>query len=217
MDDIYGSYENKLKHENLWVLNGSVYSADKLTAEQLNSATKIDGITVIVTPEGECTETEFSKALAAAGTDYMSLFQFYDNGYVEGDTRGTANFKEFMELLFYTYYEGNFDESEQQNFADAKLLMKMSVSLGDWNKDGVYEITSAYDYVYEFYRVSDRQVLVKLYQQNRINPDDRKNAVGDFYISTFSFKKIVNAYFGILNKCDIENDNPYEDSYIGKK
>jgi hypothetical protein len=114
--------------------------------------------------------------------------------------------------LFYTYYEGNLSEAEQQAALDgARCLLRMSVTLGAKNSTGEYLPTGSYDYVYEFYRISDRQVLVKMYQDNGVNV---KCEVADFYISTFSFKKIVNAYFGMLNKVNIENDTPYDDTYI---
>jgi hypothetical protein len=89
------------------------------------------------------------------------------------------------------------------------MLMRMTLSLGEYDKDGSYGDYSVFDYVYEFYRISDRQVMVKLYRQNRNSPADIRESVSDFYVSTFAFKKIVNAYLGILNKELIENETPY--------
>ena len=65
-----------------------------------------------------------------------------------------------------------------------------------------------------FYRVSDRRVVVHLYKQ--ISGNDTKIAeVSDFYVSIFSFKKLVNLYFGLLNTDNINNELPYpEDSIL---
>ena len=72
----------------------------------------------------------------------------------------------------------------------------------------VIEGYSVYDYVYEFYRTSDRRFMVKLYKENRVD-GERIQEVSDFYISGFAFKKVVNAYMGILNKDNIEGEIPY--------
>jgi hypothetical protein len=210
MDDLYGTYNGKLNHEELYVYNGKTYSKSALTAEQLSLSTKVDGVTVVIKPEGECVETEFSKALAAANTDYMSLFEFYDREYVQGDTKGTDNFREFIQMIFYTYYGGTKTPEEQEELLEgADMLMRISLSMGDFDSSGSYSYLSAYEYVYEFYRVSDREVMVKVYQRNRTNHSDVRASVSDFYISTFAFKKIANAYLGILNKEDISIDSTY--------
>jgi hypothetical protein len=223
MDDVYGTYTNRLDHQFRWQFNNKFYKYEKLlemvekgeiTKEDLSTARERDFITVFVTPEGKCLETELSKLIEKNGVATGSLYELYGKQLDETgtDDLGTANYKEFLELLFYTYYEGNLSEAEQGEALDgARCLLRMSVTLGAKNSTGEYLPTGSYDYVYEFYRISDRQVLVKMYQDNGVNV---KCEVADFYISTFSFKKIVNAYFGMLNKVNIENDTPYDDTYI---
>ena len=76
--------------------------------------------------------------------------------------------------------------------------MKMNVSL--------YEGYSSYSYAYEFYRISDRRVMVKIYKENRNDPTDRIQEVSDFYVSTYSFKRIVNSYLALLNAEELDND-----------
>ena len=197
MEDLYGSYSNELNHTELYAYNGKLWTKSQLTDEELSVATKYDGINVVVTPSGDCTETEFSRFLEQKGYTYSSLYEFYDKKNVELDTLGTSNFKEFAEILFYTTYAGHYVEGESKA---GPLVMRMKVRL--------YEGYSVYDYVYEFYRTSDRRFMVKLYKENRVD-GERIQEVSDFYISGFAFKKVVNAYMGILNKDNIEGEIPY--------
>lgn len=211
MDDLFGSYKNDLLHEKVYSYNGRHWYLSELTDKQLAQATKVDGITVTVTPDGKCSDNELMKALLEKGGDSITLEEFYDNVWVEGDTLGTDVFKEFVQVIFYSYYEGYLTEEEQAAAKDAKLLMRMSLSLGKYAKGSDdYEDYSDYDYVYEFYRISDRQVMVKLYRQSRLDPTDIKDVVSDFYVSAFTFKRIVNAYSAILDKQILDDSKPYE-------
>ncbi len=197
MEDIYGSYSNKLEHNELYAYNGKLTTKDKLTESELSYATKYDGIQVYVTPSGDCIDTKFSAFLEEKGYDFASLYEFYGKKYDGLDTLGTSNFKEFIELLFYTYYADNFAEGDDK---EGELLMKMSVEL--------YEGYSSYNYVYEFHRVEDRRIMVKLYREER-KTGEKIQEVSDFYVSTFAFKKMVYAYMGILNGDTINSEIAY--------
>lgn len=200
MEDFYGKYSNELQHKELYSYSGKLYTKNQLTEEELSAATLYDGIQVVVTPTGEISETEFSKFLDANGYDKASLYEFYDKKYFGLDTLGTANFKELVEILFYTHYQDNFEEGDDK---DGPMVMRMKVRL--------FEGYSVYDYVYEFYRVSDRRVMVKLYRENRVDGTAIQE-VSDFYVSTFAFKKIVGAYMQILNGENIESAVPYPEA-----
>ena len=214
MSDIYGSYKNSLIHTDFYAYQGTVkpYQAfvDAYGEEALAYATKYDYIDIIVTPGANSMDTAISDALAdknankAEGvSDYttVSLREFYDGKHYEGDNVGTVNFKEFIETLFYVQYEGNIADltpDEQKAYIEGGvLLMKMKVAL--------YGGYSSYCYAYEFYRVSDRRVVVKIYKEH-MGDGTRIQEVSDFYISTFSFKRIVNAYVTILNKGTVDNE-----------
>ena len=214
MSDIYGSYENSLIHTDFYAYQGTVkpYQAfvDTYGEEALSMATKYDYIDVIVKPGDNVMDSALSDALADKNankpegvSDYttVSLREFYDGKHVEFDNLGASNFKEFVETLFYVQYEGNIADltpEEQKAYIDGGvMLMKMSVAL--------YEGYSAYCYSYEFYRVSDRRVVVKIYKEH-MGDGTRVQEVSDFYISTFSFKRIVNAYVTILNKGTVDNE-----------
>ncbi len=214
LSDFQGVYNNRLDHQWGYVYNGKNYQEGELTPEQLKYAMKKDFIDVYQSVLSYGTETEISRFLATKvteGTPYpeLTLRQFYDGKLVEGDSLGTQYFKEFMETLFYIFYEGSLSEEEQKANPDLtspeKCLLRMTVSLGEV-KD--YK----YNYVYEFYRISDRRVMVKLYTTDSTTGIKTEEAeVSDFYISTFAFKKLVNMYTGILNKQDVNGDIPYVD------
>ncbi len=203
MDDVYGTYSNKLIHNELYAYNGKLYHKDQLTEDELEMSTVHDAIEVLVTPSGECMDTAFSQYLDENGYTYGSLHAFYGKETIQFESRGTQNFKEFTEALFFTYYQGNLTEDEiADGLENGIRLMKMTVKL--------YDGYGAYQYAYEFYRISERRVMVKLYRENIVD-GDTKNEVSDFYISTMAFEKLVGLYLEILGGKDISNDTPFVD------
>ncbi len=206
MSDFYGTFVSKLQHNWRWVYNGKTYLKENLTAEQLALAVETDFIQVIQSCKGECSDTELGKFLKENGYSAISLYEFYDKEMVEGDSLGTEHFKEFIETLYYTFYEGSLSEEEQ--FANSELvtseqfLMRMTIKLEEVENYKYY-------YAYEFYRISDRRVMVRLYKVDVTTGEFADEPVSDFYISTFAYKKLVYKYMGILNKKDIDNDVAY--------
>ncbi|MBQ9070495.1 MAG: hypothetical protein IJY23_04020 [Clostridia bacterium] len=210
MDDIKGSYNTDLEHLERYVYNGKVYLKSNLTEEQLASATKIDLIDVHISESGASVETALTKYLAENGITVTTLRELYGGKLVQGDSLGTDNYREFIETLFYTAYEGNLTEEEQAaGAANGKLLMRMSVELYEEYYHG-----SKYEYVFEFYRISDRRVMVKLSKQYESGETVPKSEVSDFYISSFSFKKLVSKYFDLLNARDVDNTLPYDEKDV---
>lgn len=202
MSDLYGTYVNTLEHNHKWAYGGSFFNKENLTEEQLKYATEVDLIQVLVRPEGECSESELSKFLDNKGYSYVSLYEFYDKKTIDSDTLGTSYFKEMTETLFYTFYEGNLsEESQAAGLAAGNLIMRMTVRLDEVEDYRYY-------YTYEFYRISDREVMVRLSRINSVT-EEVQTEVSDFYVSTFAFKKFVYKYIGILNKEEIDNDTAY--------
>lgn len=202
MSDLYGSYKNELQHNYVWAYNGKYYAKENLTEAQLPYATEVDMIQVIVDPSGECSDSELSKFLADKGYDKVSLYEFYDKKAIPGDTLGTSYFKEVTETLFYTFYEGTLSEERVEAELDSEsLVMRLTVKLDEVEGYKYY-------YTYEFYRISDREVVVRI---SKI--DSKTNTtvidVSDFYISTFSFKKFVSKYVCLLNREAVDNDDSY--------
>ena len=234
MEEIYGTYSNELTHQRSYAYMGKLWSEEKLIAthgkDALKLATENDAIRVFIDQSDDAHDTKFGEFFTEStdfkvnGVSYgASLGAFYDNKTVELDLLGTSNFKELMEIIFYTRYQDVLTEKEQADgLANAPLLMSMSVTLGksydaettgnaDEYNEGVYYANSVYDYVYDFYRISDRRIMVKLYKENRVT-GEKYTAVSDFYISTFAFKKIVNGYTAILNGEDIDNNVSYPEN-----
>ncbi len=208
MDDVYGTYVNKLIHNHLYAYDGRLYYKENLTDEQLSMASPYDAIEVTVTPHGNCIETELSRYIDkngvltdADGNKYASLRELYGaKEFRDMDSEGTANFKEFIQTLFLTEYEKSLSEEEQAAGKDAECLMRLRVNL----------VGDSHEYVYEFRRISDRRVMVTIYQESGEGVHTR-TVVSDFFISTFSFKKLVNNYFMLLNAEMLDNDLAYPD------
>ena len=91
-------------------------------------------------------------------------------------------------------------EEQSEALENAPMVMKFKVKLD----------SSSYYYTYEFYRASDRRVMVRIYQADA-NGVIKSTPVSDFYITSFAFKKIVNAFVGILNAEEIDPDIGYID------
>ncbi len=209
LEDMKGIYEMRLDHRTLYI--GSDNGA-YLKPPQNVSYTEFDEITVVVTPEGECTPNKLTEYVNANGYDFVSLTELYNQlvgggkqTYAGYDTLGTSNFKEFIEVLYFTTYGGVVPESEQAVIKEnCDMVMRMSFKLN----------SSPWRYVFEFYRYDDRRVMVSLYQAS-YNPEtneygDEFTAVSDFYISTFAFKKLVNHYIDVMDTVDINKEDAYQ-------
>ena len=215
MDDIYGTYENKLNHNWLYAYAGGLYEKSELSDSQLEMATKYDAIDVVITPTGECVETAFSKLLEEKNYSFASLRELYGNewpnGEFEMDLPGTFYFKEFIQALYFTSYTDFLSEDEQKaGFENGKKVMSMTVRMNTASGGA-----SAFDYVYDFYRISDRRVMVNLYKKNHTTGEVIAEA-SDFYVSLFSFKKLVNKYFGVLNGEAVDNEVPSLENSMSK-
>ena len=209
LEDMKGIYEMRLDHRTLYI--GSDNGAYTTPPHDI-SYTEFDEITVVVTPEGECTPNKLTEYIAANGYDFVSLTELYNQlvgggkqTYAGYDTLGTSNFKEFIEVLYFTTYGGVVPESEQAAIKEnCDMIMRMSFKLS----------SSPWRYVFEFYRYDDRRVMVRLYQASYNSATneygDEFTAVSDFYISTFAFKKLVNHYTDVLDTVDINKEDAYQ-------
>ncbi len=190
MSDVYGLYSFEIRH---------------------NVENNFDKVEVKVTPDPsvECSDSELLDYMNGKNATQVDLGNFYNSIY-EGDpiaddfkpdTIGAGLFKEWIRMIYYTGYTGALSESEKQELevSTSKALLTLSFKAS----------SNANKYVYEFYRISDRKIAVKLYQ---LSPSNVKtDTVSDFYISTFAFQKIVRNFLGILNGEIINTDTGYED------
>lgn len=163
---------------------------------------------VTVTPVGECTETKLTEYIDEMDYAFVSLTELYNHYvgggkpvYIDSESMGTTYFREALLGIFYTQYQDVMSkEDRSEAITPEKLLFKLTLDIK----------SSAYDYVYEFYRADDRRVLVRLYRQSA-GGEMMGEAVDDFYISTFGFKKIVRSFLYVLNAEEFERDIPYPD------
>jgi hypothetical protein len=199
MSDLKGSYDFDLIHQMITYetsANGYTSSFNKITA--------------FVTPSADATPTKLTEFMANKGyKEGVSLTELYDSIYpndpelksVYPDSLGTAYFKEAIRMIYLTTYVDVMPEAERAEAMKAEnLVMRMTLDIK----------SSAYTYVYEFYRADDRRILVSIYQTS-VNGDSETTPVSDFYLSTFAFKKIVTNFIGLLNGEKINPNVGYPD------
>lgn len=205
MGDLYGKYNFDISHETVFVdEKGNTYSV-----QPEDIYTDVYYLSHIITSQsGECTDTAFSRFLEEKGLDSTSLTVLYnhlkgDGSMIMGnrDTLGSANFKNLMHLIYGIYYTDMIDDltpEQRAEIAEGTPLMRFDVSL---NSQGYY-------YTFEFHKLDDRRVMVSLY---RSDPDGNKmgEAVSDFYVSTFAFKKIVRGFVDVLNGNEVDPEVGY--------
>ena len=206
MADVKGSYDLKLNHRTAYVFSNAIY----YTKPDVSGYTERDEITVVVTPNFEkaYTDTGINKFIKDNNYTFVSLTEYYNALYGEDvdelkaaypDPIGTAYFKEAIQTLYLTRLVGTLTEEEQQRALESEALLRIKVGTS-------FRETK---YAYEFYRLDDRRVMVRIYNEG---PDGRASgSVSDFYISTFAFKKIVSSYQGVLNGERIDSSVGYPD------
>ena len=211
MEDLYGDFNFDVNVKTVY--QGYVNGKFTTSYEHFTGATAVDKFYVNASCSEDSVETELSKYLDKLSMDEVSVSALYNEVMGKGEelfvpgtieTVGVSNFKEAFELLQLTRYEGTLTEEEQQRAEGKEYIMKMQILIGGANSSSLY-------YTYEFYRVDDRKVMVSLYQTNA-DGSIKTTEVSDFYISTFSFKKLVNGFLGVLNaqEIDIEQGYPEE-------
>lgn len=201
---IYGKYSFTVDHKTVYIV-GNEHLPER---PEDGSGTEYEELDITVTPTSDkISDSVFSEILKNEGRDSLTLAHLYDR--VAGqltaighDTAGAANFKEFLRLIYGVYYVGSIsDEERTEALESAPKIFSMAFTLS----------SSPYGYVYDFYRVSDRRVMVHIY---RCDPDGNAlvgagDEVSGFYVSTFAAKKIINAVSLMLNGENIDVDNAY--------
>ncbi len=199
MSDLNGSYYFDLIHEIIQYQPS--YGAEY---EKFNKTT------VSVVPSDKTQSNKLIAYMNEKGyAESLSLTELYEAVYgkddpelkeVYPDSLGTAYFKEAMQMLFrMTYVDIMPEEDRVSAMKPEKMLMRIKLEV---------KSSSAYDYVYEFYRADDRRVVVSIYKAD-INGTPVTTPVSDFYISSFALKKIVACFNGLLNAEKIDPDTAY--------
>lgn len=223
LDEMHGKFTNELTEHNLFSYNGKTYGSKaaiiKEFGEEAIEKTSIIPMIRIHTgytawdgcPDCQHAVTELQRQLQATGKDKLALDVLYGGKATPGgeDLLGTDGFKEFIGTLFWTIYQDELTDEDKLQVTADNLLMRFKVDLGP-------EYIYTYKYVYEFYRVDDRRVAVKLYKQNPdgdIVKDKNGNEIitTDFYISTFAFKKLVSKYYELMNAQAVDKESAFTD------
>lgn len=162
---------------------------------------------------GDCMRTEFSDYFGSSATSLdptgsrgaNTLANLYNhtlgggNEYkLNGELAGDAYFKEVIETIYFITYSGTVSEEEQAAAAGSPVLMKLSFRLGG---------STAFKYSYEFRRISDRKVMVTLYQED-MSGNAVTARVSDFCVSSFAFKKVAQGFVKLLNGEVIDSELP---------
>ena len=226
-DELSGKYTNTVTEKKLYAHNEDVEDNIAILQQRYGEDAEIVTITLLRVKTGyvashECTALEckhlsslVEKQQAESGKDGIYLDELYDKKLTasEEDFLGTDCFKEFVGTLFYTIYEDELSEENEASVSADNLLMRMKVDLGEDYRD---QNSQYVRYVYEFYRVSDRRVAVRIYKENKsgliVWEDGVKADTTDYYISYFAFKKLVSKYWQLVNG-EIVNKNEAFDDY----
>ena len=222
MEDVKGEYLFDIDVRQAYVgyINGkSVITYDRTVFDEAGvTPTKVDQMVNTVYQYGDCMDTLLSEylemnseVLTDGGVRLSALYNYYINlregttgtHFVPGtvDSEGDANFKEMFEIFQLTDYQGTISPEEQIEAFKGAKVMSLHIKMD----------SSGFYYTYDFYRYSDRRVMVSIYRSNESGVAVSA-PVSDFYLSTFAFKKMVNAVISVLNVVEVDTETPYADA-----
>ena len=229
MDDLTGGYNFDLNHQTAYIAGNQLFFYEPEnysdTFNFISVAARPDCICGLPGGVCKCMTTKLSQMAKDEGKTRIALERLYKKyitkevddikldstgmPYIGLDYAGTSYFKEVIEMLYLTQYEGALTQEEQAAaLENAPMLMQFSLKL----RDGEDAPNASDDYyVYEFYRCDDRRVMVRLYQIDKIDGTGTMKTipVTDFYISTLGFKKIVSSFVSLLNAELFDTEQPY--------
>ncbi len=219
MSDVYGKYTFDIESKYVYVgrdeNNKLVVHEEYKEGISISKDPQLKFWVDVIQHEGAMENTELAKLLKKLNiTDgKISVSELYNEVMGGGEelylphnsieTVGVSNFILSVRVLQNMMYTGILTEQEQAAALATEKLMSIKVKVKGDN-------ASPYYYVYEFYRATDRKVMVKLYQ---VDGDGavKTAPVSDFYLSTAAFKRIVYGYLSLFNAEDIDFEIPYPD------
>ena len=203
MTDVFGSYEFDLEHKLIYISGNEHYDQ-----KPEGDYSEYNFLTVTARPLSEnMSDSFFKQVLENEGRESITLANLFNRAAgkpvsVGHDTAGSASFKSILSLMYGTNYEGMVTAEEASDaFDNAPKVMSVSFYLN----------SSTYGYTYDFYRISDRRVMVHIYRvdQNGNATEGTTEELSGFYISSFGFKKIANAFISTLNGVQVDPDQPF--------
>lgn len=214
MKDMVGSYSFRLDHTPHYIrLDGThAYVKEENTTEYdwITVNTSIDGFVQGESElEGVYDKTKLSEFLTRYNKSELSLEIVYNlaagitggNSLLSGnDSLGTDCFKQTLLTMFNTFYIGSLSDAEQTEAKANGSVMRIAFY--------VDESSTVNHYVYEFYRLDDRRVMVSFYKE--ANDGGKSLEANAMYISDFAFKKLVRSFNNMLNGVVVDPDVGYD-------
>lgn len=219
MKDVYGKYTFDIESKYVYVgrdeNNKLVVHEEYKEGISVSKSPQLKFWVDVTQHEGAMQNTELAKLLNKLGISdgKISVSELYNEVMGGGkdlylphnsiETVGVSNFMLSVRVLENMMYTGTLTEEEQAAALTTEKLMSIKIKVKGEN-------ASPYYYVYEFYRATDRKIMVRLYQVD--GEGLIKTApVSDYYLSTAAFKRVVYGYISLFNAKDIDFEIPYPD------
>jgi hypothetical protein len=205
LDGFKGKYDFTVRHPDAWIVNGALTYVQPEEGGQ-----KYNALSVSASVSGDYTSSLLSQCIEKFGVDSLELAIVYNlaagvtsgNHLVEGyDTLGDSSFKYLLSVLYSTGYVGHVSEEDKAAAMLRAPVLSLTFEVGE---------SSGYEYGYDFYYTDDGRVAVSLYRFDASSGAHIGESC-DFYISNFSFKKIVYALHDIINGIVIDLDDGFRD------
>ncbi len=204
MSDFKGEYNFELTQPNadkkdlgVFVTLGNPDAAQSYTETELLKFLQNPANSAYLYEGGTSLKTFYERVSDAGIEDYQNALP---------DSLGADRFKAAIRLIYFTSYVDVLPEELKAGaISEEKRVMKMTLRLDESSPNA-----SPHTYVYNYYRVDDRHVLVTIHQET-INGERVTDTVAEFYISSFAFKKIATNFMGLLNAEVIDTDVGYPD------
>ncbi len=179
---------------NMKDLSGTLNFDIESETHELSTGGTYQQLKVNLTASDSLNLQVYKDYIARTGGTYVPLDSFYN--YVVGggeevtygdDYAGAGYYKEAMQMLFFTTYTDMIDDSDKATVASGEPIMSMRVKIDH----------DTLPYFFEFYRLDDRRVAVRLYIEWEEGVPAGGNEVSDFYISTYAMKRVANAFLAL--------------------
>ena len=204
MSDLAGTYDFDVEFKDMHggYINGDYVMRD----EAFSGSTSLKNAQFVnVTASSDAFDTAFKQMF---GTETGNLASLYNVTMGDGTltlypgssaTLGASYFNSVYETLQLTRYLDALSEEERASAPEGEPILRMTFDVAD----------KEYDYTYEFYRIDDRRIRVRLFRSLDGVKVESFGEVSDYYITVFAFKKVINNYINILNGQPVDSTIGY--------
>lgn len=205
LEGFKGKYDFTVRHPDAWIYQGGLTFVEPEEGGQ-----KYNALSVSASVSGDYTSSLLSQCIEKYGVESFELAKVYNlaagvtsgNYLVDGyDTLGDSAFKYLLSVLYSTGYVGHVSAEDKAAALLRAPVLSLTFEVGE---------SSGYEYGYDFYYTDDGRVAVSLYRYDASTGAHIGESC-DFYVSNFSFKKIVYALHDIINGVVIDLDDGFRD------